>query len=57
VLGGALVANVVEEFKTPYEGYPTWALIAGGWSVVALIIIVAAILTAIPGTKREREEM
>jgi NSS family neurotransmitter:Na+ symporter len=57
VLGWALVANVVEEFKTPYEGYPTWALIAGGWSVVALIIIVAAILTAIPGTKREREEM
>ncbi len=56
-LGWALVANVVEEFKTPYEGYPAWALIAGGWSVVALIIIVAAILTAIPGTKREREEM
>ena len=57
VLGWALVANAVEEFKTPYESYPTWALIAGGWSVVALIIVVAAVLTAIPGTKREREEM
>ena len=56
-LGWALVANVVEEIKTPYEGYPTWALMAGGWCVVALIIVVAAVLTAIPGASREREEM
>jgi len=56
-LGWALVANVVEEIRVPYEGYPTWALLAGGWGVVALIIVVAAILTAIPGAVREREEM
>jgi NSS family neurotransmitter:Na+ symporter len=55
-LGWAIVANVVEEIKVPYEGYPTWALVAGGWGVVALIIVVAAIMTAIPGKRAPREE-
>lgn len=55
-LGWALVANVVEEIRVPYEGYPTWALMAGGWCIVALIIVAAAILTALPGTVRKKEE-
>ena len=55
-LGWALVANVVEEIRVPYEGYPTWALIVGGWGVVALIIIAAAVMTAIPGAIRRGED-
>jgi NSS family neurotransmitter:Na+ symporter len=47
-LGWALVANFVEEIRTPYEGYPTWALLAGGWGVVIVIIAVAALMTGLP---------
>jgi len=56
VLGWALVANVIEEIKTPYEGYPQWALLVGGWGVVAAIIAVAALITALPGAVRKGEE-
>jgi NSS family neurotransmitter:Na+ symporter len=32
-----MVANTLfERIKTPYEGYPQWALFLGGWSVVIL---------------------
>jgi len=54
-LGWALVANVIEEFKVPYEGYPKWALMVGGWGVVAVIIIVAAVLTRLPATISKEE--
>jgi NSS family neurotransmitter:Na+ symporter len=47
-LGWALIANLVEEIRTPYEGYPTWALLAGGWGVVVVIIAVAAFMTGLP---------
>jgi len=56
VLGWALVANIIEEIKTPYEGYPQWALLVGGWGVVAAIIVVAALITALPGAVRKRGE-
>jgi NSS family neurotransmitter:Na+ symporter len=46
-LGWALVANVVKDIREPYGGYPGWALVAGGWGVVAAIIIVAALITRI----------
>lgn len=49
VLGWALVANMIEEVRVPYGDYPTWALLAGGWGVVALIIVVAWLMTVLPG--------
>jgi len=55
-LGWALVTNIIQEIATPYEGYPTWALLAGGWGVVATIIIVAALITAIPWVDRKEDE-
>jgi NSS family neurotransmitter:Na+ symporter len=44
VLGWAMVTNLVEEIKAPYGGYPTWTLVAGGWAVVALIVVVAGLI-------------
>ncbi len=55
-LGWALVANIVEEFSVPYEGYPTWALLVGGWGVVAVIIIFAGVLTGLPWLERKEGE-
>ncbi len=54
-LGWALVTNIINEFRIPYEGYPKWALMIGGWGVVATIIAVAAFITALPGSKKEGE--
>lgn len=44
-LGWAIVASIVKDFKQPYAGYPGWALAVGGWGVIAVIIIVAALIT------------
>jgi NSS family neurotransmitter:Na+ symporter len=54
-LGSALVVNIVQEIQIPYEGYPRWALYVGGWGVVAVIIAVAWIITALPGSSRKEE--
>jgi NSS family neurotransmitter:Na+ symporter len=53
VLGFSLVVTLVQEFKAPYGGYPTWALVVGGWLVVVLILVVAAIVTSLPERRRE----
>ena len=44
ILGVTLVISLYEEFSKAYEGYPTWALIVGGWAVVIAIIIISLIL-------------
>lgn len=54
-LGVALVTNIIQEFRQAYEGYPTWALLVGGWGVVAAIIVIAALLTSMPAVKERRE--
>lgn len=54
-LGCALVVNIVQEILVPYGGYPRWALYVGGWGVVAVIIAVAWIVTALPGSSRKEE--
>ena len=33
ILGISIGMSLVERFKIRYEGYPQWALIAGGWGV------------------------
>ena len=33
MLGILLVFNFINEVKTPYEGYPMWAIITGGWGL------------------------
>ncbi len=56
-IGWAIVTSVVNDIKEPYGGgaYPTWALMLGGWGVIALIIIVAALLTRVPWLERGEE--
>jgi NSS family neurotransmitter:Na+ symporter len=46
-LGWAIVANVVKDVREPYGGYPSWALVAGGWGVIAAIVVVAALVTRV----------
>ena len=41
VLFALLVTNIVKEIKTPYEGYPLWARLAGGWVPLAVLALIA----------------
>lgn len=50
VLAGILIWNIVQEIIDAingqlYEGYPTWAIAIGGWTVAILLIIVSIILS------------
>ncbi len=54
-LGWAIVASIVNDFKQPYGDYPGWALVAGGWAWMAVIIITAALITR-ARPFREKEE-
>jgi NSS family neurotransmitter:Na+ symporter len=44
ILGTTIVLSLNKEFSKPYEGYPPWALNAGGWIVVIGIFILSFIL-------------
>ena len=46
-LGVIIVWNLIEEFRTPYEGYPTGALILGAGLAVGAVIVLAFVLTRI----------
>jgi len=39
------LVNFVAEIQKPYEGYPFLALFLLGWLVVALVLVVAFLLT------------
>jgi NSS family neurotransmitter:Na+ symporter len=54
VLGATLVLSFYKEFSRPYEGYPRWALFAGGWAIVVGIFILSFILLVIKGRKGGR---
>ena len=43
-----LVQSIITEMKNPYEGYPILALIAYGWSVIAIGIIGAILISKKP---------
>jgi NSS family neurotransmitter:Na+ symporter len=45
VLIVTIVLAFIEDFKAPYENYPLWSRIAGGWAVVGGIIILAILLS------------
>jgi NSS family neurotransmitter:Na+ symporter len=44
ILGVTIALSLYKEFSKPYEGYPPWALTAGGWIVVIGILILSFIL-------------
>jgi NSS family neurotransmitter:Na+ symporter len=41
VLFSIIAFNVVEEFKNPYMGYPSWALLLGGWALAGGVMFLA----------------
>ncbi len=36
-----IVTVAMQRFQKPYEGYPQWALVLGGWGVVILAFVIA----------------
>ncbi len=55
-LGWAIVASIINDFKQPYGDYPTWAVMVGGWGVVAVIIVVAALITKLRPFRDKKED-
>lgn len=49
VLGTIIITFLIEEIKKPYEGYPMWALLLGGWGVTALLFILSWVLSFLRG--------
>ncbi len=39
-----MVWSLVQEFRSPYSGYPQWALIVGGWGVILVLINLGVLL-------------
>lgn len=48
VLLAMLVLTLVPLMREGYEGYPTWYLVTFGWGAIALIIVAAFVLAAVP---------
>lgn len=44
VLGVSILLSLVEEIRSPYGGYPYWAVFLGGWMVAIGIVNVAVLL-------------
>ncbi len=55
ILGVTLITSLYGEFSKAYEGYPTWALIIGGWAIVVVIIVLSFILMRVKGRGGERK--
>ncbi|MBD3347634.1 MAG: sodium-dependent transporter [Candidatus Eisenbacteria bacterium] len=55
-LGWAIVMSIVQDFTRPYGDYPAWALIVGGWGVVAAIVVTASLITKLRPFKDNEEE-
>ena len=50
MLGITIITSLYVEFTEAYEGYPTWAIIIGGWAVVGAIVIAAITLAKAKGS-------
>jgi NSS family neurotransmitter:Na+ symporter len=44
VLGYACIYEIVNLIRTPYEGYPNWAIALGGWVLLVLLFLVAFVM-------------
>lgn len=47
-----IVTNIYTEFIKPYEGYPLWARLAGGWMLLLVIFILSLYLQKILSKKK-----
>jgi NSS family neurotransmitter:Na+ symporter len=51
-----IVSNFITEFIHPYEDYPTWARITGGWLLLVVIFILAIYLQKAAKNTENKEE-
>jgi neurotransmitter:Na+ symporter, NSS family len=51
-----LISSLIEDIKIPYEGYPQWALIVGGWLMVIALPVVSYILMKRPTKASDEAE-
>lgn len=45
ILFAMICLNLWDRINAPYEGYPQWAQIAGGWGLLGVVCVVALLLT------------
>ncbi|MBU0708114.1 sodium-dependent transporter [Patescibacteria group bacterium] len=45
ILFAMICLNLWDRINAPYEGYPAWAQIAGGWGLLGVVCVVALLLT------------
>ncbi len=50
-----LVLNLIERFKEPYEGYPAFMQIVGGWGFMAALLIIGVVFMFIK-TRESKDE-
>ncbi|MBN1360663.1 MAG: sodium-dependent transporter [Sedimentisphaerales bacterium] len=53
VLTVILIGNLVQEFKTSYEGYPRWATTLGGWGTLLFWLVLGYVLWKRPAQQDE----
>lgn len=39
-----IISSIYKEFQSPYEGYPTWALMLGGWIALISLLYISILL-------------
>ncbi|MDY6970853.1 MAG: sodium-dependent transporter [Thermodesulfobacteriota bacterium] len=49
-----IVSSIYREFRSPYEGYPIWSLMAGGWILAVSLVFIAFIMQNIRDVPRTR---
>jgi NSS family neurotransmitter:Na+ symporter len=49
ILGLSLCFSLYQEFQAPYQGYPIWTIILGGWAIAIGAIIVAFLFQRMKG--------
>lgn len=50
-----LVLNLIERIRVPYEGYPAFMQIVGGWGFIAVLLILGVVLMLIKGRESKDE--
>ncbi|HOY65060.1 MAG: Sodium:neurotransmitter symporter family protein [bacterium ADurb.Bin236] len=54
-LTAMFIQTLIQLVKKPYEGYPGWAQFAGGWGLLALVLIIAVALSLVRAKQTEEE--
>lgn len=57
ILGITIITSLYAEFTKAYEGYPAWALIIGGWTMVVAIVVAAVIIARMDTTAGKEKIM